>query len=86
MAYISKENFIAFIDKKIDKNGLGYVIGNQLKDYINKQPTADVAEVVRCGKCRKRNTKECWCSHWKMITKQALMKMDFAVAEKGGVE
>lgn len=51
MAYISKENFIAFIDKKIEKSGLGYVIGSQLKGYINKQPTADVVEVVRCKDC-----------------------------------
>ena len=55
MTYFSKENFIAFIDKKIDKNGLGYVIGSQLKDYINKQPTADVVEVVRCKDCKHSN-------------------------------
>lgn len=45
MAYINKEEFIAFIDKKMGKSGLGYLIGNQLKDYINTQPTADVEEV-----------------------------------------
>ena len=43
--YIDREKIKAFIDEKMEKSGLGYIIGNQLKAYIKQQPTADVEEV-----------------------------------------
>lgn len=31
---------------------------------IEKQPTADVVEVVRCKDCTEWDKNECECSHW----------------------
>ena len=31
--------------------GETYLVGESLDDVINRQPTADVKEVVRCAKC-----------------------------------
>lgn len=50
--YIEREAFLADIDAAMEKEGMGYVIGQTMKRYIKRQPAADVVEVVRCKYCK----------------------------------
>lgn len=61
--YIKREDVLALIDK-------GYLISNSNYskeiELINKVPTADVVEVVRCKECAKRHDgyhcpMQVWC-------------------------
>ena len=36
----------------------------KLEDALNRIPTADVVEVVRCKDCTEWDKNECECSHW----------------------
>lgn len=44
--YIECGAVLADIDAAMKNNGLGYIIGQTMKRYIKRQPTADVVEVV----------------------------------------
>lgn len=44
--YIDKTLLLSDIDAAVNNNGMGYVIGQTLKRYVKRQPSADVAPVV----------------------------------------
>lgn len=52
--YISREAVLLKIEKKVEKSKTGTEIGywNALRDFVKKQPAADVVEVVRCQDCK----------------------------------
>ena len=50
--YISREALLSDIDAAMDNAGMGYVIGQTLKRYVKRQPTANVVPVVRCRYCK----------------------------------
>ena len=43
--YIDKTLLLSDIDAAVNNNGMGYVIGQTLKRYVKRQPSADVAPV-----------------------------------------
>lgn len=44
--YIDREKLLKEIDEAIDADGLGYVVGQTMKRYLERQSAADVAPVV----------------------------------------
>ena len=42
----------------------GFFLLGVVEDLVRLQPTADVAEVVRCKDCTEWDAKEQECSHW----------------------
>lgn len=43
--YIEREALIDDIEAAMDNGGMGYSIGQTLKRYVKRQPSADVAPV-----------------------------------------
>ena len=44
--YIDRTLLLSDIDAAMNNDGMGYVIGQTLKRYVKRQPSADVAPVV----------------------------------------
>lgn len=60
--YIKREDAIKSIKPMVGiwaDDGRFYVDYQRVLDIINNEPSADVAEVVRCKDCKKRNTRTC---------------------------
>lgn len=57
-----------YIDREDLLKNLKQFAPEYLKPFIvslvEKQPTADVVEVVRCKDCTEWDKNECECSHW----------------------
>lgn len=50
--YFEREALIGDLTAAMDHRGMGQVIGQTLIRYVKRQPTADVAPVVRCKDCK----------------------------------
>jgi hypothetical protein len=59
MAYIDKEKIIKVIDKKMGKSGLGFIIADQIKRYINEQPVVKIYETKQ-GQWIESFKNDCW--------------------------
>ena len=60
--YIERETLIEFCKKIMNKCAAPVSWANAYADFIDdieKQPSADVVEVVRCCDCKFRKTKDC---------------------------
>lgn len=60
--YIERDALLDDISAAVKHRGMGEIIGKTLMRYVNRQPAADVAPVVRCKNCRSYNKpKTGWC-------------------------
>lgn len=63
--YIDAEKLTSILNSKADMSiGTPKVVFDSVVKMVEKLPTADVVEVVRCKDCTEWDKNECECSHW----------------------